>query len=311
MQEQITSNILMIRPVSFAFNQQTAETNKFQQSSDQSAVAVQESAQKSFDFFVRQLRLNGINVFVYDDTPEHFTPDSIFPNNWISMHFSGKVILYPMEAENRRAERRTDIIDDLRKHFDLDVILDFSHFEKEGKFLEGTGSLVLDRMKRIAYASLSSRTHPEVLKAWQKQMNGYEVVTFRAFDRQGAPVYHTNVVMCMGDNFVVICLEAITDLDERLMLRNKLESTGKEIIEITYDQMENFAGNMLLVKNGSDRKFLVMSEKARLSLTPEQLDNLEEKAEIIACDLGVIETLGGGSARCMLAEIHLPELNAI
>jgi hypothetical protein len=308
MQEQITSNILMIRPVNFDYNEETAYSNKFQKKFEKDDFFAQDSAQESFDFFVKQLKINGINIFLYEDTPEPFTPDSIFPNNWISMHYSGKVILYPMEAENRRAERRMDIVDDLRKHFDLDVVLDFSHFEKEGKFLEGTGSLVLDRMQRIAYACLSSRTNEEVLKAWQKQMNGYEVVKFHASDRFGEPIYHTNVMMCMGDNFCVVCLESVKDLDERLMLKQKLESTGKEIIEITLEQMEDFAGNMLLVKNNLEKKFLVMSEKALNSLTPVQVNNLEEKAEILACDLGVIETLGGGSARCMLAEIHLPKL---
>jgi hypothetical protein len=307
MQEQITSNILMIRPVNFTYNEETAHSNKFQKADLVSLQSAGESAQKSFDEFVEQLRLRDINVLVFDDTPEPFTPDSIFPNNWISLHYSGKAILYPMEAENRRAERRQDIINTLKKNFDLEVVLDFTHYEAQGKFLEGTGSLVLDRMNRIAYASLSSRTHPDVLKAWQKQMNGYEVVTFSAVDGNGDPVYHTNVIMCMADNFCVICLDSIPDLDQRLFIKNKIEASGKEIIEISIEQMNSFAGNMLMLKNKSEKRFLVMSASAYDSLNQNQINNLEEKAEIIACDLGVIETLGGGSARCMIAEIHLPE----
>jgi hypothetical protein len=302
MQEQVTSNLIMIRPIRFCSNKQTAESNAFQNDVKVDENELQIAVQTSFDEFVEQLRLRDINVKVFEDTLEPHTPDSIFPNNWLSLHFSGKAILYPMEAENRRAERRTDILDYLKKDFDLDVILDFTHFEKEGKYLEGTGSLVFDRMHRVAYACLSTRTNQDVLKAWQKQMNGYEVVTFSANDRNGVPIYHTNVMMCMGETFCVICLDAITDLDERLKVKKKLEATSKEVIEITMDQMENFAGNMLLVKNASEKRFLIMSEKAHNSLTKAQIRNLEDKAEIIAVDLGYIETMGGGSARCMIAE---------
>jgi hypothetical protein len=305
MQEQITSNVLMIRPVNFSFNEQTAESNKFQTKGSEGNV--NNSAQAAFDEFVEQLALRGINVMVVEDTPEPFTPDSIFPNNWISMHHSGKVILYPMEAPNRRAERRKDILDKIRQKFDLDVVLDFTHFEGENKFLEGTGSLVLDRMHRVAFACISSRTNPEVLAAWQKQIN-YEIITFNAFDQSQHPVYHTNVVMCMGDAFCVICLESISNLDERLTVKQKLEALGKEVIEISLEQMNNFAGNMLLLKNKNEKKFLVMSNRAYNSLTKQQIELLEDYAEIIHPDLGVIETYGGGSARCMIAEIHLPEL---
>jgi hypothetical protein len=307
MQEQITSNILMIRPVNFSYNSETATSNSFQinNPSDQNQAAT--SAQRAFDDFVIQLRLRNINVLVVEDTPEPFTPDAIFPNNWLSLHHSGKAILYPMEAKNRRLERRLDVLDLLKKNYDLDVILDFTHFEEENMFLEGTGSLVLDRINRIAYSCLSSRTHLVVLKAWQKQMNGYELVTFNAIDKNQNPVYHTNVLMCMGDTFCVICLEAIADLDQRLFLKQKLEATDKEIIEISIDQMHHFAGNMLLLKNKVNKKFLVMSTQALGSLTEPQVKNLEDKAEIIACPLDVIETLGGGSARCMIAEIHLLE----
>jgi hypothetical protein len=305
MQEQITSNVLMIRPVSFNFNEQTADSNKFQSKGTEENINF--SAQLAFDQFVEQLVLRGINVMVIDDTPEPFTPDSIFPNNWISMHHSGKVILYPMEAPNRRAERRKDILDKLKEKYDLNVVLDFTHFEEENKFLEGTGSLVLDRMNRVAFASISSRTNPEVLAAWQKQMN-YDLVTFNAFDQNQHAIYHTNVVMCMGDTFCVICLESISDLDERFAIKQKIENLGKEVIEISLAQMNEFAGNMLLLKNKNEKKFLVMSDRAFNSLTKKQIELLEDYAEIIHPDLGVIETYGGGSARCMIAEIHLPEI---
>ncbi len=305
MQEQVTSNILMVRPVNFTFNKETAETNAFMQDLDIKDNIINESAQKCFDELVDQLRLRDINVEVFEDKAETFTPDSIFPNNWISLHHSGKAILYPMEAESRRLERRQDILDFLRTNYDLDVILDFTHFEAEGKFLEGTGSLVLDRINRVAYACLSSRTNIDVLNAWQKQMNGYELITFKAVDADNFPIYHTNVMMSIGEMVSIICLDAISDLDERLMVKQKLEASKKEIIEISIDQMNKFVGNILLVKNNSGKRFFVMSTTAHDALNEDQIRNLEDKAEIISVDLGYIETLGGGSARCMLAEIHL------
>ena len=306
MQEQITSNILMIRPVNFKYNEETAHSNKFQKN-DENNADVNQSAQNAFDSFADQLKLQGINVLVFQDTSEPFTPDSIFPNNWLSMHYSGKVVLYPMEAPNRRAERRMDILERLKEKFDLNSIVDLTSYENQGKFLEGTGSLVLDRMHRIAYACLSTRTNEEVLNDWTNQMN-YSSFVFNAVDKNGNPIYHTNVVMSMGDTFCVICLEAVPNLDERLALRQKIESTGKEIIEISLEQLENFAGNMLLLKNNNNKKFIVMSQKAFNSLTPNQIEHLEELAEILHPELGVIETLGGGSARCMIAEIHLPSI---
>jgi hypothetical protein len=308
MQAQITSNILMIRPVKFQYNSQTAESNAFQDANaaSQDLSVTQATAQEEFDEMVRQLRTAGVNVMVYDDTPEPHTPDSIFPNNWISFHASGKVILYPMQAENRRLERRTDIIDDLRKTFDIDVILDFTHFEKENKFLEGTGSLVLDRSSRIAYACISNRTDEEVLNAWANQMNGYKIVKFNAFDAHDKAIYHTNVVMCMGDTFAVICLQSIKDPDERLMVREAIEKSGKNVFEISLEQMNQFAGNMLLVKTKRGTKLLVMSKSAYKSLKPSQIVELEEYADIMNFDLDMIEKCGGGSARCMMAEVHLP-----
>ncbi len=309
MQSQTTSNILMIRPVSFAFNEQTAESNAFQDSQSKSwkSTITQAQALQEFDSMVSQLRVAGVNVIVYDDTIIPHTPDSIFPNNWISFHHSGKVCLYPMQAENRRLERRNDIIDDLRTKFHVEVILDFTHFEKEGKFLEGTGSMVLDRMNRVAYACISPRTNAEVLNAWAKQMNGYYLVKFNSVDFHNKEIYHTNVVMCVGDNFAVICLQSIPDLDERLMVKNTLTNGGKHVIEISLEQMNHFAGNMLLVNTKKGHHLLVMSTSAYDSLTHSQKIELENYATLQHFDLSMIETCGGGSARCMMAEIHLPE----
>ncbi|GAB2647113.1 arginine deiminase-related protein [Emticicia sediminis] len=307
MQAQTTSNILMIRPVNFAFNEQTAESNAFQDVKAKSLTnnITQADALREFDAMVSQLSAAGVNVMVYDDTLEPHTPDSIFPNNWISFHHSGKVCLYPMQAENRRLERRSDIIDDLRTKFHVEVVLDFTHFEKENKFLEGTGSMVLDRMHRTSYACISPRTNPEVLDAWAKQMN-YKLVKFTSVDGQGKEVYHTNVVMCIGDTFAVICLESIPDLDERLAVKTTLENSGKNVIEISLEQMNQFAGNMLLVKSLKGNNLLVMSTSAYNSLSHAQIVELEEYAVIQHFDLSMIETCGGGSARCMMAEVHLP-----
>lgn len=309
MQAQTTSNILMIRPVNFAFNLQTAESNAFQDTDSQAldVSITQENALREFDVMVSQLRAIGVNVLVYDDTPKPYTPDSIFPNNWVSFHHSGKVCLYPMQAENRRLERRTDIIEQLSENYHVEKIIDLTNFEQEGKFLEGTGSLVLDRMHRIAYACISPRTNEEVLSAWEEQMNGYKIVKFRAVDGNDKEIYHTNVMMCIGDNFAVVCLQSITDLDERLMVKESLVSTGKNVIEITLEQMNEFAGNMLLVTNQKEHRILVMSTRAYDSLTADQKKVLEEYADIAHFDLNIIETCGGGSARCMMAEVHLPE----
>ncbi|QDK82476.1 amidinotransferase [Spirosoma sp. KCTC 42546] len=307
MQSQATSRILMIRPVRFGFNEQTAESNAFQDSklAVQPNDVAQEDAQKEFDEMARQLQAMGVDVMVYDDTVEPHTPDSIFPNNWVSFHASGRVVLYPMQAENRRLERRQDIIDDLARNFHVDKIIDLTHFEQEGKFLEGTGSLVLDRMNRVAFASLSPRTHPDVLAEFSRQ-TGYRMVAFSAADASGQAVYHTNVLMCIADSCAVVCLAAITDPDERLMVRQELENLNKRIIEISLEQMASFAGNMLMVKTKKGQKLLVMSTRALESLTPKQIDQLDDYATLVHFDLSTIEANGGGSARCMMAEVHLP-----
>lgn len=307
MQSQATSRLLMIRPVRFAFNEQTAQSNAFQdvKLAAQTKDVAQEDARREFDEMVRQLQAVGVNVVVYEDALDPFTPDSIFPNNWVSFHASGTVILYPMQAENRRLERRQDIIDDLAKRFHVARVIDLTHFEQEGKFLEGTGSLVLDRMHRVAFACLSPRTHPDVLAEFSQQ-TGYRIVSFRAADASGQAIYHTNVLMCIADTFAIICLSAITDPDERLMVRQELEGLNKRIVDISLDQMASFAGNMLMVKTKKGQKLLVMSTRAFESLTPKQIDLLDDYATLFHFDLSIIEGNGGGSARCMMAEVHLP-----
>jgi len=299
---QTTSQLLMIRPVDFKFNAQTAGNNKFQQASEQTNI--QDLALKEFDDFVNILRENKVEVTVIDDTLQPETPDSIFPNNWVSFHEDGSVFLYPMFSENRRLERREDILALLGHHFQVSQVKDLSAFEKTEIYLEGTGSMVLDRDQRIAYACLSLRTNLFVLEEFCR-LAAYTAVTFNATDASGFPIYHTNVMMCVADRYAVVCLESVPDVTEREKLLNSLLSTHKEIIDISPDQMNHFAGNMLQVKNTDGQALLVMSEQAYLSLTPKQITALTSYNRIIYAPLYNIEKNGGGSARCMLAEIHL------
>ncbi len=301
---QTTSHILMIRPVDFKFNEQTAANNKFQVASETQGVQAQ--ALKEFDGFVELLRQNDVDVTVVDDTLQPETPDSIFPNNWVSFHEDGSVYLYPMFSENRRLERRKEILDGLNTRFEVNHVSDLSFYEMQHAFLEGTGSMVLDRANKIAYACLSVRTDEEVLDNFC-MLTGYEPVAFQAVDSDNFPIYHTNVMMCIGDRFAVICLDSIRNPEERLQVSISLKGSGKEIIEISLGQMNKFAGNMLQVANAAGESLLVMSEQAYLSLNPEQIVALEQYSRIIYAPLYTIEKNGGGSARCMLAEIHLPE----
>jgi len=307
MQSQATSRILMIRPVRFGFNEQTAGSNAFQnvKLAAQAKEVAQDDALREFDEMVHQLQALGVDVTVYDDSPDPYTPDSIFPNNWVSFHASGTVVLYPMQAENRRPERRPDIINDLAERFHVAKIVDLTHYEQEGKFLEGTGSMVLDRMHKVAFACLSPRTHPDVLAEFSRR-TGYRTVTFHAADAAGTAVYHTNVVMCIAETFAIVCLASITDPDQRLMVRQELEGLNKRIIDISLDQMACFAGNMLQVLTQKGQKLLLMSTRAFESLTPKQIDLLDDYVTLFHFDLSTIEGHGGGSARCMMAEVHLP-----
>ncbi len=301
----ITNRIFMVRPHRFGYNPQTAVNNVFQQEgADQDEVNQQ--ALKEFDGFVEALRSYGIDVTVFQDDGKAETPDSIFPNNWISMHRDGMVALYPMFAENRRRERRPQIINALRKNFTINKIMDFTHYEKEGKFLEGTGSVVIDRNHNLAFACLSERTNMEILQDYERK-TGYKVIPFHAVDQNGRPIYHTNVMMCLGQRYVVICMDSIHNQVERNMLIEVFDASNKKMIPITYKQMNRYAGNMMQLKNNKDEPVLVMSTQAYNSLTPEQVATLESFNPILHFPLDTIEANGGGSARCMLAEIFLPE----
>jgi hypothetical protein len=301
---QSTSNILMIRPVSFGFNEQTAGSNAFQNKHHNERDA-QTQAIKEFDGFVKTLRDNSVNVIVINDTPEPHTPDSIFPNNWVSFHDDGNVFLYPMQAPNRRLERREDIITQLQGDFKINHIEDLSGFESEEKFLEGTGSMVLDRQNKITYACLSPRTDKEVLNQFCEK-TGYKAITFNAFDENGIAIYHTNVLMGIGTKFAVICLDSITDNVEKQIVINSIKENGKALIEITFSQMNQFAGNLLEVKNTSGQTLIVLSKTAYGAFTDEQKSSLSNYGKLVYADINTIETIGGGSARCMMAEVHLP-----
>lgn len=294
----------MIRPVNFAFNAETAVNNAFQVAGE--ADHVQETARREFDGFVTLLRENGVDVTVVEDTPEPYTPDSIFPNNWVSFHADGTILLYPMFAPNRRAERKPHVLQALADRFAIRQTLDLTGFEQQHLFLEGTGSMVLDRDQQIAYACLSPRTDRTVLKDFCTKMH-YRAVIFDAVDAGGQPIYHTNVMMCVADRYVVICLDSIPDARQRQQVSDSITASGKTIITISPDQMAHFAGNMLQVQNASGERLLIMSSQAFQSLTQVQVEQLTAFNRILHAPLNTIESNGGGSARCMLAEIHLPE----
>ena len=301
---QSTSHILMIRPVNFGFNEETAASNAFQNKhADKNGV--QEKALAEFDAMVEILRQNKVDVTVIDDTPQPYTPDSIFPNNWVSFHADGSIFLYPMQAENRRLERREDIINQLEDSFAVKHIIDLSRYEHEDKFLEGTGSMVLDRENKIAYACLSPRTNRDVLAQFCEQMD-YTAICFDAVDEHSKAIYHTNVLMCIGSKFAVICLDSIPNPHEKVVVTESLKTTHKEIIEISFAQMNQFAGNMLEVINSEGESLIVMSQNAYQALNDEQKEKLRQYGKLVYTDINTIEENGGGSARCMMAEVHLP-----
>ena len=296
----------MIRPVNFGFNEQTAGSNAFQNRNAEQLL-VQDKALTEFDTMVAKLRDNGVEVIVIQDTAEPHTPDSIFPNNWVSFHRDGTVFLYPMMAENRRLERREDIIIGLENEFKINHVIDLSRFESENKFLEGTGSMVLDREHKLAYACLSPRTDKDVLDLFCLE-SGYKPVLFHAVDQGGMEIYHTNVLMCVGSNFVVICLESIKDTAEKLTVIDTIAASQKELIDISFEQMNHFAGNMLEVQNLHGEKLIVMSKSAWDSLNQQQREKLSSFCKPVYSDISTIESNGGGSARCMMAEMHLPRV---
>lgn len=297
----------MVRPVSFESNPVTAESNRFQTRPDASPQDQQAAALREFDGLVDALRAAGIEVFVVEDTPEPHTPDSIFPNNWISTHADGRVVVYPMEAENRRTERRDDIIEFLDERLGLTVseVVDLTSHEAAGHYLEGTGSLVLDRVNRVAYACLSSRTHLDALGEFAQRMN-YDVVTFDAVDSDGVPIYHTNVLMNVGEELAVICDDAIARPEQRAAVLTRLRDTGHDILKLSYDQLHAFAGNMLELRNQDGERIMAMSQQAYDSLDDKQRAMLSAQATIVSAPIESIEASAGGSVRCMLAEIHLP-----
>jgi hypothetical protein len=308
---QTTNSILMIRPVAFRMNEQTAVNNYYQKVIDGlSAETVNAKAQEEFDTFVNKLRMVGIDVTVVDDTLVPSTPDSIFPNNWISFHENGDVVLYPMFAENRRLERREDILDILEgKGFEVnEEIMDYTSAEEDGFYLEGTGSIVLDRENGKAYCALSPRADEELFIEFCEDFDMSPIIfeAFQTVSGERKLIYHTNVMMCIADTFAVICADCIDDKKERKMVLDSLKSDGKEIILITEDQMNNFAGNMLELVGSDERRYLIMSNSAHKSLTKKQIAQLEEHITILSSSLDTIEACGGGSARCMMAEIFLP-----
>ncbi|HEX3079304.1 MAG TPA: arginine deiminase-related protein [Puia sp.] len=299
---QTTSKVLMIRPLHFLFNEETALNNSFQVRGDQENLT--EKAIFEFDTFVNLLRAEGVDVTVVEDSPDPHTPDAIFPNNWISFHSSGIYCLYPMFAPNRRKERKSEVISVIQNNFHYNHLIDFTGYESENLFLEGTGSMVLDREKRLAYACLSPRTNETVLHDFCNKLN-YQAIVFHAVNESGQAIYHTNVMMCVGDRYIVICLDSITDPSEKKYVEDTILRSGKEIIRISTHQMNHFAGNMLQLENERREKILVMSNAAWDVLLPDQREKLTKYNRILHTSLSQIETNGGGSARCMIAEIHL------
>lgn len=306
----ITNTILMIRPVAFRMNEQTAVNNYFQEDLDLKNQTINAKAQEEFDQFVKILREHGVNVVVIDDKKEPDTPDSIFPNNWVSFHQTGTVVVYPMFAENRRKERREDIFTILEeKGFKIENVMDYTAAEKDGVFLEGTGSILKDRINKKAYCALSERADEALFIEFCEDFDYFPVVftANQTVDDQRMPIYHTNVMMAMAETFVVICLDAIDDKKERKIVVEHLTNDGREIIEISEEQMHCFAGNMLQVIGEKDKRFMVMSTVAFNSLKPDQISAIKRHCGIIHSPLDTIETCGGGSARCMMAEVFLPK----
>jgi hypothetical protein len=306
-ESQLASAVLMIRPSRFESNPETAESNRFQGKTGASPAEQQEAALGEFEALAMALEDAGIRVLIFDDTPEPHTPDAIFPNNWVSFHADGSVVLYPMEAPSRRRERRPDIIESLVADHGYIVrqIVDLTHHEESGHFLEGTGSMVLDRVNRNAYACLSTRTHLDPLGEFAQRMD-YDIVAFDATDKDDVPIYHTNVLMNVGEDLAVICDEAIRKHDQRAAVLQHLKHTGHRIVSLSYEQLESFAGNMLELRSASGKRVVAMSGTARQSLDQSQRREIESNATIVRTAIDNIECSAGGSVRCMLAELHLP-----
>ncbi|MDA9125649.1 arginine deiminase-related protein [Flavobacteriaceae bacterium] len=308
---QTTNTVLMIRPVQFRMNEQTAVNNFYQKTSDDTLPdTVNVMAAKEFDTMVSKLKKVGVQVIVVEDTKEFDTPDSIFPNNWISFHENGTIGLYPMFAENRRLERKDSILEAVEAEgFKIETVIDYTEAEADGFYLEGTGSILLDRDNQKAYCALSARADEELFIEFCEDFE-YTPVVFSAYQTVNGKrelIYHTNVMMCLGTTFAVVCLASIDDKKERKNLLKHLHEDGKKVIEISEDQVNNFAGNMLQLKGADDHSYLVMSQSAFDSLRPAQVQLLEAHATLLSSSLDTIETCGGGSARCMMAEVFLPK----
>ncbi len=307
---QTTNTVLMIRPVAFRMNEQTTENNYYQKVLENTTPeTVHFKAIQEFDALVEKLKNVGVNVIVVQDTKETDTPDSIFPNNWISFHETGDVALYPMFAENRRLERREDILDLLEDEgFEITEVMDYTSAEEDNVFLEGTGSLILDREFNKAYCAISPRSDEELMIEFCEDFDMSPILfeAFQSVDGERKPIYHTNVMMSIAETFAILCPDAIDDKSERKMVLENLKADGKEVIFITEDQVNHFAGNMLQVRGANDKRYLVMSSSAFNSLTQVQIDKIEKHCEIIHSNLDTIEACGGGSARCMMAEVFLP-----
>lgn len=310
--KQVTNTILMIRPVKFRMNEETAVNNYYQEDTGIEQQDANTQAQQEFDNFVNILKEAGIRVIVINDDPANDTPDSVFPNNWISFHENGDIGLYPMFAENRRRERRPEVIELIESNgFEIKNVVDYTEAETEELFLEGTGSLVLDRENRKAYCALSPRADEELLIEFCEDFEFTPVIftAYQTVDQERLPIYHTNVMMSVAETFAIVCLDCVDDKKEKKSLVKHLKEDGKEIISITEDQVNQFAGNMLQVVGKEDKRFLIMSSAAYESLTKAQISSIEKHCEILHSGLETIETLGGGSARCMMAEVFLPHVS--
>lgn len=303
MKNFITNKVLMVRPVAFNYNEETGKDNLYQIKENSSADIIEKTAEKEFDNFVEKLKNNSIEVIVLQDTLVPHTPDSIFPNNWFSTHKNNTLVLYPMYAENRRLERTDKILDFVNDRKSLKII-DFSENEMKNQFLEGTGSICLDRKNKIAYANISKRTNKQLFEEFCNKL-GYKGITFSGFQTingKKAPIYHTNVMLTIAENFAIVFLNAVENEEERANLKNSILSSGKELIEISEEQTKKFLGNTIELRKSNGDKILVMSQTAYNTLTDEQKNIIEKYDEILYVDIHTIETNGGGSARCMIAE---------
>ncbi len=304
--QQAPHSLFMVRPANFGFNEQTASTNSFQRSTAVDQANVHNTALKEFDAMVNLLKENHIELVVFEDTKDPVKPDAIFPNNWMSVHEDGKLLLYPMLTQNRRHERRPEFVQMLRDKFVIKDIIDFSAEERNKRVVEGTGSLVFDHVNKIAYASRSERTDESLAREIAQRL-GYALLIFDAVDQHGKAIYHTNVLMCVGEKFVVLCLDAIRKDEDQELILNSFANTGHKVVAISYAQMESFAGNMLEVKNKKGEPFVLLSQQAFNTLIPGQIDAITQFADLLPINIQTIETHGGGSVRCMVGGIHAPK----